>query len=104
MWDATSNNAHAIRVQGGKDVAPSSTRSQACNRLVGTDSDLVQSLQVDKNTLRVDAGPARIRGMAAATEGEFRLEELNNLQRLGYILWRSWEYRARWRKPACFRP
>jgi len=39
-------------------------------------------LQVDKKTVLADAGPTRIRRMAATADGEFDLEEIDNLERI----------------------
>lgn len=42
--------------------------------------------------------------MATATEGKFCLEEIDNLQRAGYVLCRSWEHSTVRRAPARLGP
>ena len=95
MRDSTSNNAHAICIQCIVDFAPSKTWSQAYNRAVGADSELLQSLQIDEDTSTVDTGPAGIWRVAAATDRELRFEIADNLERLGDLCSRFRKYDAR---------
>ena len=85
MGNATSDNAHTIRVQGVVDIAPSKTWSQAHERIVRTDTELVDSLQVNENTCIVNTGEARIRRVTAATDREFCSEKADNFESLGYL-------------------
>ena len=91
MRNSTSYNAHAIWVQGIVDVTPSKTRSQAYNRIVGANSELVHPLQINKDTCVVDTGPAGIRGVAAATDREVRFKVADDFEGLGCLCRRSWK-------------
>ena len=102
--DPTSNNAHTIRVQSIINFAPSETGPQANKRFVGADGELIDPLQINEDTRVVDAGPAGIRGVPAAPDGEFRSEKADDFERSGHLCRRCWKYHARWRRPACFGP
>lgn len=91
MRNSTSNNAHAIWIQGIVDVAPSKTWSQAYNRFIGVDSELVDPLQIDKDTIIVDVGPAGIWRVAAAADREFYFQIADNFERFGYFCSRFWK-------------
>lgn len=104
LWNAPSNNAHSMRIQGSNDVAPSSTGSQAYSFFISVNGDLIQLLQIDENTRGFNTGPAWVWGMAATANSKFCLKKADDLQRLGYVLSRSRNHSARRREPACFGP
>lgn len=86
LRDPTPYHAHIVRVQGGEDITPTPTGSQAYNLLILAYLNLVEFLQIDEDARVIDAGEAWIRRMPATADGEPRFEEPGNLERSRYVL------------------